>query len=41
MKHTPGPWRVRFFREDEPEFGFFIEAKNNNMPELGYGIEIL
>lgn len=41
VKHTPGPWNVRYFRPEEPELGFFIEAKNNNKPELGYGIEIL
>lgn len=40
-KHTPGPWMVRFMNEDLPEDGFFVEAKNNNMPELGYGIEIM
>jgi len=40
-KHTPGDWKVRFFREDDPEAGFFVEAANNNKPELGYGIEIM
>lgn len=41
QKHTPGPWKVRFLRDNEPERGFFVEAANNNKPELGYGIEIL
>lgn len=41
-KHTPGPWKVRFMNPKEPEESdFFVEAKNNNMPELGYGIDIL
>ncbi len=40
-KHTPAPWEVRFFDKLEPESGFFVQAKNNNMPELGYGLEIL
>lgn len=40
-KHTPAPWEVRFFDKSEPESGFFVQAKNNNKPELGYGIEIL
>lgn len=40
-KFTPGPWGVRFLNESQPEEGFFVEAPNNNMPELGYGIEIL
>ncbi len=41
MKHTPGEWKVRFFNEDDPAIGFFIEAPNNNRPEMGYGIEIM
>jgi hypothetical protein len=40
-KHTPGPWKVRFLRNEDPESGFFVEAKNNNIPDIGYGIEIL
>ena len=40
-KHTPGPWKIRYYRAEIPEMGFFIEAKNNNKPELGYGIEIM
>lgn len=41
-KHTPGPWKVRFINPINPSEGdFFVEAKNNNMPNLGYGIEIL
>lgn len=40
-KHTPGPWKVRYFKAEEPEAGFFVEAKNNNRPELNYGIEIM
>ena len=40
-KHTPGEWKVRFFRPSDPESDFFVEANNNNMPQLGYGIEIL
>ena len=40
-KHTPAPWEVRYFRTENPEYGFFVEAKNNNIPELGYGIEIM
>lgn len=39
--HTPGPWKIRFFREGDIEAGFFIEAKNNNKPDLPYGIEIM
>lgn len=35
------PWNIRFLRADEPEDGFFIEAKNYKMPQLGYGIEIM
>lgn len=38
--HTPGPWKVRFFREDEPEAGFFVEAKHTH-PDAAYGIDIL
>lgn len=41
MNHTPGPWKVRYLKSDDQESGFFVEAKNNNMPELGYGIEIM
>jgi hypothetical protein len=41
-KHTPGPWKVRFMGgKDDGENMFFVEAKNNNKPQLGYGIEIL
>lgn len=41
-KHTPTPWKVRFFGgKDDGENMFFVEAINNNKPELGYGIEIL
>ena len=40
-KHTPAPWKVRFFDEQYPDFGFFVEAKNNNDPKSAYGIEIL
>jgi hypothetical protein len=40
-KFTPGPWTVRYFQKDNPNSDFFVEAKNNNMPELGYGIEIM
>lgn len=43
-KHTPTPWRVRFFGfegKDNGDNEFFIEADNNNKSELGYGIEIL
>lgn len=41
-KHTPGEWKVRFMGgPDDGENDFFVEAKNNNKPELGYGIEIL
>lgn len=39
-KHTPGPWKVRFFREDDPESGFFVEAPKTD-PKAGYNIEIL
>jgi hypothetical protein len=41
IKHTPGPWKVRFMREEDIDRGFFVEAANNNKPELGYGIEIM
>lgn len=40
-KPTPGPAKVRFFRPDDPESDFFVEAPNTLMPELGYGIEVL
>lgn len=40
-KHTPGPWNIRFFRDAEPSMGFFVQAANNNMPNIGYGIEIM
>jgi hypothetical protein len=41
FKHTPGPWKIRFMGSGAIEDGFFVEAKNNNKPELGYGIEIM
>ena len=44
MKHTQGEWKVRFFgnaNKDDGENMFFVEAPNLNMPNLGYGIEIL
>lgn len=40
-KHTPAPWVIRFMDNRSPENGFFVEAKNNNKPELPYGIEIM
>lgn len=40
-KHTPGEWKVRFMRPDDPDSMFFVEAPNNNKPEIGYGIEIM
>lgn len=41
-KHTPAPWKVRFLGgKDDGENTFFVEAKNNNMPQSGYGIEIM
>ncbi len=44
IKHTHGPWKVRFMNASEPmESDFFVEAGRgaHNKPELGYGIEIL
>lgn len=38
FKGTPGKWKVRYFPDGSD---FFVEAANNNMPQLGYGIEIL
>lgn len=40
-KFTPGPWKVRYLQPENPDSDFFVEAKNNNRPDLGYGIEIL
>lgn len=40
MSHTPAPWKVRFFRKEEPDRGFFIEAKNPNLT-VGHNIEIM
>lgn len=41
FKGTPGPWKVRFMNNGQEDSDFFVEAKNNNRPDLGYGIEIL
>jgi len=41
FKGTKGEWKVRFFNPEEPSRGFFVEAPNQNKPELDYGIEIL
>ena len=40
--HTPAKWKIRFHGgKDDGENDFFVEAKNNNMPQLSYSIEIL
>jgi hypothetical protein len=38
LKITKGEWRVRVSSDGDD---FFIEAPNLNMPQLGYGIEIM
>ena len=40
MKHTPGPWTIRFMNRENIEDGFFIQAPRLK-PTHPYDIEIL
>lgn len=40
VEHTPLPWKIRFFRGEQPEDGFFIEGPKVD-PEAPYNTDIL